>query len=210
MIELLFVCIAVFFVLCLAEYGGRRKLLKGEVGRKSVHIIVGSFVGFWPLFLSWSQILLLSVAFIVVIGFSRYLRVFSVIHSVQRPTLGEVYFAIVVGLLAVLIKDGWVYLAALLHMSLADGLAAIIGVRYGKRNTYIVFGHKKSVVGTSAFFVVSLLILLTYNYWSGEHISVNLAILTAIGAVTLENASPKGTDNLTVPLWVAFALTSLA
>src|SRR5687768_7390996 len=100
-------CLAVFAVLCAAEFGWRRGLLRNEFGRKFVHIVVGTFVAFWPLFLTWEQIIFLSLAFITVVLVSKKLRLFRAIHSVQRPTYGEAFFAITVGLLAFVTQDGW-------------------------------------------------------------------------------------------------------
>lgn len=206
---LLVVCCVVFAVLCFAEFGWRRGWLKNEFGRKFVHILVGSFVAFWPLFLTWNQILILSGAFVVTVIASKHLKIFRSIHSVQRPTWGEVYFAVSVGLLALLTQDGWMYMAALLHMSLADGLAAIIGVKFGKSTSYKVLGHTKSIVGSMTFFIVSLAILIGYSIGTGTEISVAILIGTAFIATILENTSSRGLDNITVPVWVAIILSKL-
>lgn len=206
MIDMLLACAAVFVVLVIAEIGGRRGWLRNEIGRKFVHIIVGTFVAFWPLFLSWTQIVILSFAFIVVVALSKYLSIFKSIHSVQRPTWGEIYFAASVGIFAIIAQDGWIYMAALLHMALADGLAAIVGVQYGWRNKYSIFGHQKSITGTLVFFFVSALIIAAYSIWSGDHVGTGKPLAIAVGATVFENISPRGTDNLTVPIWVAFML----
>lgn len=202
-------CVAVFIALVWAEVGRRKRWLTNELGRKSVHITVGSFVAFWPLFLSWTQIIGLSVAFIIGILVSRVFHIFEAIHSVQRPTWGEVYFAAAVGLLAFVTQDGWVYMAALLHMALADGLAAVMGVEFGRRTRYVVFGHTKSVVGSLTFFVVSLAIVAVYGQVHQVHITPVVYALVAVMATALENISPKGLDNITVPVWVAVALALL-
>lgn len=207
MMALFSVCLIVLTVLVIAEFGAQQGWLKNEVGRKFVHIIVGSFVAFWPLLLDWNQIVLLSLAFIAVVVVSKHVRFFRAIHSVQRPTWGEVYFAAVVGILAFATHDGWIYMAALLHMSLADGLAAVIGLRYGKRTRYSVFGHVKSVVGTGVFLAVSFAVLAGYMYGSDTELSWFALAITAFGATFLENISARGLDNLTVPLWVALVLS---
>ena len=200
------VCLVVFAVLCIAEFGWRRGWLKNEIGRKFVHIIVGSFVAFWPLFLTWNQIILLSFAFAAVVMVSKRLKIFRAIHSVQRPTYGELFFAVTVGALALVTHDGWIYMAALLHMSLADGFAAIIGIRYGKSSRYKVLGHTKSIIGTLTFFILSVLILDAYSVGT-SHIEPPMIGLIALGATMLENVSAKGTDNITVPIWIAVALS---
>lgn len=202
-------CLITFIILCFAELGWRRGWLRNEFGRKFVHILVGSFVAFWPLFLSWYQIIFLSAAFVVVVIGSKYLNIFHAIHSVQRPTWGEIFFAVSVGLLALLTRDGWMYMAALLHMSLADGLAAIIGTRFGKRTTYTVLGHTKSLIGSATFFIISVAILVGYSIGTDTYISLAVLLGTSLIATLLENISPRGFDNITVPVWVAIVLSGL-
>lgn len=202
----LIVCAIVFVILVVAEIGGRNGLLKSEFGRKFVHISVGSFVAFWPFFLSWQQIIALSIAFLVVIAASKYLRIFRAIHSVQRPTWGEVFFAISVGLLATLTNEEWIYTIALLHMSLADGFAAVVGTKFGKNNSYKVVGHTKSVAGTGAFMVVSLLLFVLYGVATGAPLAPAIIASGVLVAAAFENISIYGFDNLVVPVWVAFIL----
>ena len=48
--------VVVFLILIFAEYLSRYKGVHSELTRKLVHILVGMFVAFWPLFLSWQQI----------------------------------------------------------------------------------------------------------------------------------------------------------
>lgn len=180
-----------------------------EFSRKFVHIAVGSFVAFWPFFLEWNEIRVLSLLFLIGVVASKYLGLFSAIHSVQRPTWGEVFFALAVGVLTLVTKDKWIYAAALLQMGLADGLAAIFGVRFGKSNSYLVFGHRKSIVGTATFMLTSLLILAGFNLWGGASIDVLHIVGIAALATLIENIGVKGLDNLLVPVGVALLLTHL-
>src|SRR6185369_12525633 len=151
-----------------------------EFGRKFVHVTVGSFVAFWPFFLTWSEIRLLSLAFFVAVIVSHQLKVFRAIHSVQRPTYGEVFFALTVGLLTLFTHSKAVYAAALLQMSLADGLAAIVGTRYGRDNKYHLLGHAKSVAGTIAFIVTSLAILVGYSIFSANGLAAGWIVFGAL------------------------------
>jgi dolichol kinase len=171
-------------------------------------VTVGSFVAFWPYIMSTTEIRLLSAAFVVVVLLSRYLNIFSAIHSVQRPTWGEAWFAVVVGLLTFYAKDAHIYTAALLVMSLADGFAAIIGTRFGNGNRYRVFGSTKSIVGTLTFFIITCLILFTYVATGEGHIPSAVIPLIALVATLVENVGVQGIDNLFVPLFVAVCLSS--
>ena len=206
MIYLTLTVLAVFAVLLLSEIGYRKKLFVNELGRKLVHVLVGSFVAFWPHFLAWNQIRLLSLAFVLVVLVSLKFKVFRAIHSVQRATYGELCFALTVGLLTFMTQDKAIYAVALLQMSLADGFAAIFGNLYGKRNTYHIFGHGKSVVGTAAFIITSLTILVGYSLLSGTQLAApEIAIGVAV-ATLFENVAPVGLDNLAVPLFIAWLL----
>lgn len=203
--------ITIFIVLALlvvSEIFWRNHEIHPEIARKFVHISVGTFVAFWPLFLSWREIIGLSAAFIVGIGISRYFNIFKAIHSVQRPTWGEVLFGASVGLVAYVTHDGWIYCAALLHMSLADGLAAVVGTRFGRRHRYQLFGGTKSRAGTLTFFAVSLLILSGYHLLTPGPFS-GWFVLTAIVATLLENVAVRGLDNLLIPVFVALVLGSV-
>jgi phytol kinase len=190
------------------EVWWRNRPVHSEFSRKFVHITVGSFVAFWPFFLSWQEIELLSLAFLLVVTVSKYLRLFQAIHSAQRPTWGELFFAVSVGLVALATHDKWIYAVALLQMSLADGLAAVIGVHYGNRLKYLVFGHTKSVVGTLTFFVVSLSILLAFGHWSNMSLGLGYVLVVSTLATILENLAVLGLDNLMVPLLVALMLVN--
>ncbi|MDB5185080.1 MAG: phosphatidate cytidylyltransferase [Candidatus Saccharibacteria bacterium] len=205
----IFTVIAVGLLLVGSELFWRHFGLHGEFSRKFVHITVGSFVAFWPFFLSWGEIEVLSLAFLVVIGISKYLNVFKVIHSVQRPTFGELFFALAVGVIAVMTHDKHIYTVALLQMSLADGLAAVVGTRFGHTTRYHVVGQAKSVVGSLTFLVVSLAILIAY---SGIVQPVNLGVLggIAILATIIENIGVQGLDNLLVPVLAAWLLALAA
>jgi dolichol kinase len=210
--ELILSAAAVFIMLCLSELGWRRGYMTSEVGRKFVHITVGSFVAFWPFFLSWNQIRFLSLAFIIAVMLSKAFNVFSAIHSVQRPTYGEFFFALVVGILTFITHSKAIYAAALLQMSVADGMAAIVGVEYGikqQRWKYYVFGHSKTIIGTATFFVISAAILFGYSA-DTMRLAWYYVPLIAAGATMLENIGVNGLDNLLAPLFVAIILTQLA
>lgn len=191
------------------ELWWRKKGFHGEIGRKFIHITVGSFVAFWPFFMTWNQIRLLSLAFLIVVVVSKYLHLFKAIHSVQRPTNGEIYFALAVGAITFITDNKWIYMTALLQMSLADGLAAIIGVHYGMKRHYLVLGQVKSLLGTSTFIVTSISILMAFVYLSDMPLSSAAILGLAYLAALIENVGVYGLDNLLVPLLVATVLVRI-
>jgi phytol kinase len=209
LMALLIPILAIGVLLIISELWWRHTRVHGEVSRKFVHITVGSFVAFWPFFLNWHRIELLSVAFVLATVVSKRLNLFKAIHSVQRPTAGELFFALAVGLTAAITHDKWIYMTALLQMSVADGLAAVIGVRYGRRQRYLVFGQAKSVPGTLTFAVAFLAILLVYNHFGGSPLSVAAMLGLTLAGTFIENFALFGLDNLLVPLLVAAVLRLL-
>ena len=198
----------VFLILVFAEYLSRYKGVHSELTRKIVHVLVGMFVAFWPFFLSWGQIQFLSVLFLIVVVVSVKLRIFNSIHAVSRNTMGEVLFAVVIGLLAFICSDPWIFAAAMLHLSLADGLAAVVGLAYGQGNSYRIFGRTKSIAGSLAFLFVSIAIMLWYLSFSDTSPTAVSVLWLPLAATVAENLSGEGTDNLVIPLLVTLVLTS--
>jgi len=95
-------------------------------------------------------------------------------------------------------------------MSLADGMAAIVGVTWGRRTNYMVFRHPKSLVGSTTFFVVSLAILFGFSALSGTALNLGIIIGLASMATAIENLGVAGLDNLLVPVLIGVALTRVA
>lgn len=202
---LILICLAILSLLLANERWARRYGLHSELSRKLIHVAVGSFVAFWPFLISWQQIRLLSLAFLLVVGVSKHFKLFRALHSVTRPTWGELYFALAVGLTTYLSHDKWIYAVSLLQMSLADGLAAVVGVRYGKGNDYRLWGQRKSLAGSAAFLSVSYILLLGYGLFV-QPLGWPLCLGIAAAATVLENFALRGLDNLAVPLFVAAML----
>lgn len=195
----------------------RVRIIRGEISRKFIHIMVGSFIAVWPFYMSFETIQLLSVVLFAVVAASKLLRLFKSIHMVERKTIGELLFPIGVFLAAVIAQSPWVFAAAILHLSLADGLAAVMGTLYIKLKKgaagYLIFGRVKTVIGTIAFLAVSLAITSWILLISPAEITsylVPLVIALSICATVVENISGYGTDNITIPLLVVVTLNTIA
>ena len=101
-------------------------------------------------------------------------------------------------------------MTALLQMSLADGLAAVVGVRYGLGHAYKVFRHTKTYVGSLTFFIIAVALLVVYVQVSNSFLPpLSLVGLAAI-ATLIENCGVAGLDNLLVPVVVAYGLSLLS
>ena len=201
--------ILIGLILIANEIWWRLKNTHREHSRKIIHILIGSFIAFWPLYMSWNWIRLISVFFLIGVLISKLLNIFSSIHEVERFTIGEISFALAVGVVTFITKSDWIYIASILQMSLADGLAAIVGVHFGKNNKYKVFGSTKSIVGSITFMIASFLILFSVALAAKIHLALIAIFLIALIATLIENIAVYGVDDLFIPLVFALILTRI-
>ncbi len=202
----------VFATLLLNEYLWKKKILKGEGSRKFIHILIGSYGAFWPFFMTWNQIRFIAFSAVCFFLFMRASGIFHSVYSVRRKSWGDLIGPGAIGVLALFEPTKLVFAAAVLHIALADGLAAVIGTRYGKGNTYKVLWNKKSVVGTTTFIIISFNILV-WLFVRGEigftPITLPALFIIPFSAAYIENIAPWGSDNLFVPLTVIALLGTL-
>ena len=206
MLRIIIVLLVILILLIIVEYLWRIKNYHTELTRKFIHITVGSFVAFWPYFLHWDQIDLLALGFLVVIVFSRLATIFSSIHSFIRRTIGDLLFALVIPVVALITHDRLIFTIAILHLSLADGVAAVVGTRYGKKHRYKVFGQYKSIVGTVAFWLCSLTLITKFMIITNTNDAWLKIIWLPLIATAMENIGVYGTDNILVPVLIAAVL----
>jgi len=198
--------IAVALILFAAEYLARKTKMHAELTRKFVHMMVGIFVAFWPFFLTWKEIEMLSIGFFVVILLSIRYTIFTAIHTTPRRAVGEISFAMVIGFLALLSSSKYIFMASMLCLGIGDAMAAIIGLLKGDNNQYKVFGKTKSIAGTSAFFVCAVLVMVLYVALSDSNGGFMTLVLVPLLATATENVAVNGTDNLIMPLLIALVL----
>lgn len=102
------------------------------------------------------------------------------------------------------------FVPALLILSVSDTLAALVGQRFRSVSIH-VFGSRRSILGSTAFGVSAFLIVLgCQSTFAHECMAVATTPALLVAAVTtvVEIASPRGVDNLTVPV-STIALLSL-
>ncbi|MFZ5515559.1 MAG: DUF92 domain-containing protein [Candidatus Zhuqueibacterota bacterium] len=137
-------------------------------------------------------------------------------HATERPSYGTVFYPASFFVLTLLLWDNHkaILAIAILVMAIADAVAAIIGENIAKPIQYRVSGEIKSLQGSLAMFVATLLIvaggLFFFIHLKHETLTllevVWMSTIVAIVATACESISYKGSDNLTVPLGTAFTL----
>lgn len=179
-----------------------------ESTRKVVHIGSGNVILLaWWLDISAEVIVSAAIIAAAIAVISYVIPILPSIESVGRKSFGTLFYAISIGILvACFWQDTPQYAAVgILVMAWGDGMAAIIGQRFGK-HTYQVWEINKSWEGSLAMagvsFIVTMLILFFVegNSWQAWSISLVVALVATI----LEAFSKLGMDNLTVPLGSGF------
>jgi phytol kinase len=176
-----------------------------EVVRKVVHIGTGNVILFawWlhiPAFVGVGASILASIVTFLSYSFP----ILPGINSVGRKSLGTFFYAVSIGILVAwfwTINRPQYAALGILVMAWGDGLAALVGQRFGK-HPYKIWENKKSWEGSGTMALVSLivsgLIFLSVNgnNWQTWIVSLSVALVATI----LEAFSVYGIDNLTVPL----------
>lgn len=219
-----------FGLLFIVEAIGKRFKWPQAFTRKVIHIGAGMWIwGILALFDTWTIGIIPFATFIVLNYVFYRFQIFKAMDAVDSSP-GTVYFAIsITALFGLLWRTGGtldrvpIAAAAVMAMTVGDGLASIVGQRYGA-HPYTTFGHKRSREGSVAMVVSTfLVILLTLAWLPGSALSPNsiplafgsVLLLSLIGAgvaAAAEGFSPAGTDNLSVPLLtglILFALNAL-
>jgi phytol kinase len=196
-------------VILAAEWVARFSPLGGEVSRKIVHIGVGNVIllAWWLQIPAWVGMSAAAISSVATLA-SYWYPVLASVGEVGRKSWGTFFYSISIGILIAYFWPLGVPCYAVLGvlvMTWGDGLAAIIGQRFGK-HAYQVWGMNKTWEGTATMAIASLMVssavlLPVYGFhWS----ILAVAIVVAIAATGLEAFSKFGLDNLTVPLGSAF------
>lgn len=194
-----------------AELLSWKKLIKNETERKFLHISGGVFIAFWPWLISWRSIQIIGLAMLVVILAIRLGRTKLHFYSAtKRVSYGDICFPLAVIICAVITDQNIFFALAILHMALADGLAAIVGKRYGQVTEYKVFHQTKTLFGSVVFWMVSLSLLGAGVLFAYDTVDFNsyVAVLVLLppALTLLENVTPYGLDNLVIPVAVIAGL----
>lgn len=193
-------------VVLLTEQLWRRGRLNGEAARKFAHIIIGSFVAAWPLYIDYQTIQVTLALALVGVLVVRLLNIAPSLFDVDRSSFGIWLAPLVMLLVALFEPSRTVFSLVVLHVALADGLAAVVGSRFGRRRSA---WQKKTVLGSLTFFAVSITIMavaLLFQPMVDEALVFNFLVVVPLITTFLEYISPYGLDNLTVPVAVFLLL----
>jgi phytol kinase len=207
------ITILIFAVILLVEeWAYKKKVLRDEYQRKFVHMTYGTFMAFWPWLMTWHQIQLFAAVGVAAALIYKRAKVFSGLDNIRSNGYGHFTHPLSVLIAATMTSNDVFFCISILIMAIADGMAAIIGQRYGKRWQYKVLGHTKTVIGSMAFWLVSLFILGIGLLFANDQFNfenyVGLLIFAPPLLTAIENLGILGLDNLFIPPAVILMLSA--
>ena len=122
----------------------------------------------------------------------------SFTRPVERDILSGASWVIIGAALTIYFFNETTAIISLLVLSIADSIAAIIGIKYGCTKLF-----SKSLEGSTAFFITSLVIVLSLSP------AIFLVNFMAVFVVTLVElfSTPRINDNILIPIVLAAILT---
>lgn len=210
---------AVVFVF---KYLALRDKLPKEAARKGLHTLTALLIAAAPVFIPDFLILFtLGMALVVVLFVAVQSEFFRPLESAERKSWGIVYFPVTFSFMLLLwFETYWVFALSFIIMGLADSAAALVGARFGKHH-FRITADAKSLLGSSAFFITTLLILFSASteivagtLLQSEPFEITGAFVLAVVLISLmltvfEAVSSYGADNLTVTIAASVLLFTL-
>ena len=172
-----------------------------ELLRKIIHIGMGPLIPlakFLEIEQSAAQYFAGGMSILIVINYIY--KLFPIIEDVDRKSFGTFFYCFSLLILISLFweQDPLALTAGFFIMTLGDGLAGLIGKNF-KSRSWKILNQKKSIIGTTTMFLISLLVLSTLGYTN--NINFNYYYFgIALLATLLEQISIIGIDNLSVPI----------
>lgn len=195
-----FIAIIILLSMLLSKKG----IIGSEGSRKFIHIGVANWYFIALIFIEdpndfW-WLIIPPISFVGLNYISYKKQLISSMERDGKGNLGTVYYPI--ALLIVLILSFEVFnnpylgLMGVLIMGYGDGFAAVIGSKYGKKD----IGNGKTLLGVLTMFVVSLLTATTIVMILDGIAYLWIGLIIALIATLIEYITPKGLDNLSVPI----------
>ncbi|QIM17836.1 hypothetical protein G7066_02450 [Leucobacter coleopterorum] len=178
------------------EYLVRKRGAPTELTRRVAHVAACLFaVAVHQLMPVWLFVTL-ALGFSALMLLSRHFQVFTSIHKVRRRSLGDVYLPLGLAIGACIAGDRFeIFVAAALTLGLGDVAAGLTGD--------LLRSSSKTWWGSVVFVGVTAVVVAACGFGA-----VSIGVVAILAAAT-ERYSPRGTDNLTIPLVTAGLLVLL-
>jgi phytol kinase len=193
-------------ILGIATFLQSKNILKEEGARKFIHIGVSNWWILAMIFFEGENAIWFAIippaTFIVLNYLSYRLNILKAMERNGKGSLGTVYFPISLLILVIftygILGKEYAYIGGIgiLIMGYGDGLAAVIGTKYGKHK----LKNGKSLEGSLTMFIASLVVSLVLLGISSVPNVIIYSLAIASISTIIEYFTTRGLDNLTVPL----------
>ncbi|ABX09763.1 diacylglycerol/polyprenol kinase family protein [Prochlorococcus marinus] len=176
-----------------------------ELGRKIIHIGTGPVVLLaWWLKIPANVAILFASLITISLVINYQTNWISTLENVKRKSYGTVAYGLSITILLILFwsKNPAAVCAGVMVMAFGDGLAGLIGQQF-KSPVWRVLDQQKSLIGTLTMGCIGLIVLFSISMMQEIHLEPIQILAISLIAVGLEQISPYGIDNLTVPISVA-------
>ncbi len=214
--------IVIYFVVAVVVLLSLRLLVNiyDELFRKMLHfVLLGSLVIWTISFQTWGIEVCTTLGFVVIVypiliffekfpQFSKFITERAKGEIKNSLVVVFVMFSIVIVVCEGIFNDKYLTIAAIAAWGIGDAMAALIGKRFGKHKLV----GKKSVEGTLAMFVTSVLSVYIVLYLRGGTNPILLLMIALItGGVSslCELYTKNGMDTITCPLASMTVMLSL-
>tara|TARA_Y100001968_G_scaffold151957_1_gene139030 strand:- start:83 stop:736 length:654 start_codon:yes stop_codon:yes gene_type:complete len=203
-IALIVIALWILTILIIAYLCKRYFPKKEELSRKIIHIGTGPVILFAWLFDIPKNIAFFTACFITIaLGINYQYRLLPAIEDIERKSFGTIAYGISITFLLLLFWPRYASSISIgiLSMAFGDGLAGLIG-RSINSPKWSVLGQTKSIAGT--FTMGTVVAITTTMISSINHLDIQPIEILVISLIAtfLEQISPWGIDNITVPLGV--------
>jgi len=211
--------VILFGLFCLGIAMPVSKVISSQAYRSMYHMLIGAIL---LLFIAYGEefTLVALVALLVALSIAEYFRLreknalSKFINDIFSPafrgdeSMGYLsgFFYILGVFLVVLLMPKEIAMASVSLLAFADPSATLVGKRFGK--TKWSTNKNKSIEGSMAMLIVSIIVLAIFHRFYGLEVSAITIIFVAI-AVTLVEALPlRVGDNILIPLLGAMIMSA--
>ena len=172
-----------------------------EIVRKIIHIGIGPLIPIAQFLKIDQNSALIFTGIVSLMVFINYTyKLFPTIEDVERKSYGTLFYCLSLFILISLFwnKDPFSLITGFFIMTFGDGLAGLIGKSFNS-SSWIFLKQRKSLLGTMAMFLTSLIVVCTIGYIQQNSFYLSYFTIAFIATI-LEQFSVLGIDNFIVPI----------
>lgn len=217
----------ILFTIFITEFIVRKNLIHKEISRKILHFTVISLSAYSVIIFNDFFLLKIAAGTAIVFTFTAVkLNWLKTVDNNDRKPWGIFFFPVCFLLLLLIFgKSGeWIIFIVLLQLAVADAAASITGIFFPYKS-YQIINSTKTVSGSAAYFISSILVFFVYYAIYTEYQPVhsgnpgeipftllNFMLIIGLPAIIIttitEAVTPGALDNLSVPVFGAVIMYS--